>query len=129
MLKFVRLEGAYLSRRVQMKLEGAETEGAKGQSVLEGSFELPAPQGTDFPSGQLGTIFFKIADDAPEGAVPVPADAWIDGKAVAPDSQTTKVEPGKVNISKNSGFCELLLLHPLKDPSARPPVPGLFSPR
>ena len=99
-LKYVRTEDAYLSRRAQMKVQAKELSG----SEIEMNVELPDPQHTGFPSGQIATIFFKIADGAPDGVIPVPTEAWIDGKQVMPGSATAKVEPGEVSVSQTPVF-------------------------
>ena len=52
-----------------------------------------------FPSGQLATLFFNIAEGAPEEIVRIPAEAWIDGQPVLPDSPAAKVEPGIVSVT------------------------------
>ena len=96
LLKYSRIEDAYLSRRAQMKMQAKEL----SASEIEMNFELPDPQHTGFPSGQIATVFFKIADGAPDGVIPVPAEAWIDAKQVMPNSTAAKVEPGEVRVSQ-----------------------------
>jgi hypothetical protein len=102
-LQYVRIEDAYLSKRVKMQFEGKETPGSGGENQLDVSFSLPDSKAS-FPSGQIATIFFKIADGAPDGVVALPAEASIDGKPVLPDSAQAKVEPGHVNVSKTPVF-------------------------
>jgi len=103
-LTFVRMEDAYMSRRVKMALQSKEEPNPQGQSVLELNFNLPdigsdGQPRPEFPSGQLATLFFNIAESAPEEIVRIPAEAWIDGQPVLPESPAAKVEPGLVSVT------------------------------
>jgi hypothetical protein len=104
-LKFARLEDAYMSRRVKMAIQSNEQPDPQAQSTLELNFEVPAGEASSaqprpqFPSGQIATLFFDIAEGAPEEIVRIPAEAWIDGEPVLPDSPAAKVEPGLVSVT------------------------------
>ena len=99
-LKFLRIENAYLSQRVKLAAAGTESRGSGDESVLDLSFELPDPQNTNFPSGQIATITFSIAAEAPDQVVPISPDAWIDEVQVMADSTTAQVQAGQVRISE-----------------------------
>ncbi len=99
-LKFDRVEDAYLSQRVNLQVQGREETGSGGESVLELNFDLPDPEGTNFPSGQIASVHFKIAADAADQIVPMNPQAWIDEEPVMPDSPLAQIEPGHVRISE-----------------------------
>ncbi|HEY7679387.1 MAG TPA: hypothetical protein VIC04_02640 [Terriglobia bacterium] len=103
-LKFNRAEDAYLSRRVKLQVQGKEDKGTGAESVLELSFDLPDPQGSNFPSGQIATVFFDVAAGAADQIVPLKPQAWIDGAEILPDSPAAQIEPGEVRVSQNPVF-------------------------
>jgi len=102
-LKFNRAEDAYLSRRAKLQIQAKEEKRSGAESVLELNFELPDPQ-SNFPSGQIATVFFDIAAGAPDQVVPLKPQAWIDGAEILPDSPTAQIEPGEVRVSENPVF-------------------------
>ncbi len=103
-LKFNRAEDAYLSRRVNLQIQGREEKGSGADSVLELNFDLPDPQGTNFPRGQLAMIYFDIAADAPDQVVPLNPQGWIDGAEILPDSPMAQIEPGAVRVAETPVF-------------------------
>lgn len=102
-LQFDRVEDAYLSRRAKLQIEGKQEQGAGEDSVLELNFELPDAQ-TNFPSGQIATVYFDIPEGTPDQVAPLNPQAWIDGVEILPDSPTAQIEPGQVRISRNPVF-------------------------
>ena len=61
-LTFVRMEDAYMSRRVKMVQQSKEAPNSQGQSSLELNFDLPETEPRpEYPSGQIATLFFNIA--------------------------------------------------------------------
>ena len=103
-LKFNRIEDAYLSRRAKLRVQAKEETGAGAENVLEMNFEMPDPEGADFPSGQIATVYFNVAADAADQIVPMNPLAWIDEKQVMPDSPLAQIEPGHVRISQTPVF-------------------------
>jgi len=103
-LKFDRVEDAYLSRRVNMRVQGKEDAGNASESVLELNLELPEAQTASYPSGQIASVYFKIAADAVDQIVPMIPQAWIDDSEVTPESSVAQIEPGQVQVSKDPVF-------------------------
>jgi hypothetical protein len=101
-ITFSRVEDAYLSRRVDMRVEGKETSAGDTRS-LELTFALPDP-GKEFPSGQIGSIYFNVAAGAPDQVVPLAPDAWLDGAEILPDSTDAQIVPGEVRVSQTPVF-------------------------
>ena len=103
-LKFNRIEDAYLSRRAKLRVQAKEETGSGAENVLEMNFELADPEGANFPSGQIATVYFHVAADAADQIVPMNPQAWIDEKQVMPDSLQAQIEPGHVRISQTPVF-------------------------
>ena len=103
-IEFRRIEDAYLSRRVSLQIEAKEENPGGKDRTLEVNFSLPDPQGKEFPSGQIATIFFAVAAGAPDQVVHLNPQAWIDGAEILPDSPTAQVEPGEVRVSQTPVF-------------------------
>ncbi len=103
-LKFNRIEDAYLSRRAKLRVQAKEETGAGAENVLEMNFEMDDPEGANFPSGQIATVYFNVAADAADQIVPMNPLAWIDEKQVMPDSPLAQIEPGHVRISQTPVF-------------------------
>ena len=99
-IQFKRVEDAYLSRRVNMQIAGEEGNGDGDLRTLDITFTLPDPQGKEFPSGQIGAIYFTVAANAPDQVVHLNPQAWIDGAEISADSPTARIEPGEVRISQ-----------------------------
>jgi hypothetical protein len=102
-LAYVRFEDAYLSRRAKLTLQAKDEKTSATENVLEISVELPDPQ-TSFPSGQIATLVFKIADNASDQVVAMNPEAWINGEQVKPDSASAQVEAGHIRISQTPVF-------------------------
>ena len=100
-LTFERIEDAYLSRRVKLGLKAEPGKGDKAdESTLDLSFEMPAGSDAAFPSGQLATLSFKVADPAADQVIRINPEAWINDQPVLPDSPQAQVEYGLVKITQ-----------------------------
>lgn len=99
-LSYVRMEDAYLSRRVKLQMKAAGSQAAGDEQMLEMNFEMPAGSDAAFPSGQIATLFFKVADPAPDQVIRINPEAWIDDQPILPDSQQAQVEYGLVKITQ-----------------------------
>jgi hypothetical protein len=103
-IQFLRAEDAYLSRRVNLKIGGAEEKGDGDLRTLEVTFTLPDAESKEFPSGQIAALFFTVATNAPDQVVHLNPQAWIDGAEITPDSPTAQIQPGEVRISQTPVF-------------------------
>ena len=103
-IQFVRTDDAYLSRRVNLQIVGKEESGSGDERSLELTFTLPDPQSKEFPSGQIGSIYFKVAAGVPDQVVHLNPQTWIDGEAIATDNPTVSIEPGEVRVSQTPVF-------------------------
>lgn len=100
-LSFERMEDAYLSRRAKLVMKAEPGKGAKtDESTLELNFELPAGSDAAFPSGQIATLIFKVASPAPDQAIRLNPEAWLDEQPILPDSPQAQVEYGLVKITQ-----------------------------
>ena len=103
-IQFDRVEDAYLARRVSLQIEGKETPAEGDQRSLTLAFTLPDPQSQEFPSGQIGSIYFKVAAGAPDQIVHLNPQAWIDGDEILPDAPGAQIIPGEVRVSQTPVF-------------------------
>jgi hypothetical protein len=103
-IQFNRVEDAYLSRRVNLQIEGREENADRNLRSLEINFSLPDPQNKEFPSGQIASIYFTVAADAPDQIVHLNPEAWIDGTAIFADHPTAQIVPGEVRVSQTPVF-------------------------
>ena len=99
-LSYLRMEDAYLSRRVKLQMKAAGGQAAGDEQMLEINFEMPAGGDAAFPSGQIATLFFKVADPAPDQVIRINPEAWIDDQPILPDSPQAQVEYGLVKITQ-----------------------------
>ena len=100
-LTFERMEDAYLSRRAKLVMKAEQAKGDKAsESVLELSFEMPPGSDAAFPSGQISTLTFKVANPAEDQVIRINPEAWIDDQPVLPDSPQAQVEYGLVKITQ-----------------------------
>jgi hypothetical protein len=98
-ITFNRAEDAYLSRRVNLRVEGKEASADGDRRSLEVTFTLP-DAAKEFPSGQIGSIYFNVAAGAPDQVIPLKPNAWIDGNQILPDSPDAQIVPGEVRVSQ-----------------------------
>ena len=99
-LKYSRIEDAYLSRRVKLSVAAKESAAGEHQNQLEMEFRLPDPGSAEFPSGHIATIYFDIAPEAADQTIPFDPQTWVDEKRVPPDSSQTLIEIGEIRVSK-----------------------------
>jgi len=100
-LTFERMEDAYLSRRSKLAMKAEQAKGAKAaESILEVSFEMPPGSDGAFPSGQISTLTFTVANPAEDQVIRINPDGWIDDQPIQPDSPQAQVEYGLVKITQ-----------------------------
>ncbi|HWP84184.1 MAG TPA: hypothetical protein VNN17_03270 [Terriglobia bacterium] len=100
-LKFNRIEDAYLSRRVKLEVKATESSADPATSALLMEFRLPDPQGTQFPSGHIATLYFNIAEGAADQVIHLNPAVWIDDVQVKENDPQTLIEVGEVRIAKD----------------------------
>ena len=100
-LTFERMEDAYLSRRAKLVMKVLQAGGiSTNEAALDLIFEMPADSEAAFPSGQIATLTFKVANTAEDQVIRLNPEAWIEGKLVEPESPDAKVEYGLVKITQ-----------------------------
>ena len=102
-VQFSKIEDAYLSRRAGLKVEAKEQTSGDNRT-LDVTFTLPDSQGKEFPSGQIATIHFTIADGTPDQVILLNPQTWIDGGEVLPESPSAQVEAGEIRVSQTPVF-------------------------
>jgi hypothetical protein len=101
-VQYSKIEDAYLSRRVGMQVEAKE-QNSGSDRTLDVTFSLP-DSGKEFPSGQIATIYFKVAEGTPDQTIPLNPQAWIDGSEILPESASAQIEAGEIRVSQTPVF-------------------------
>jgi hypothetical protein len=100
-LTFDHMEDAYLSRRAKLAMKADLVKGSTAnESILDLNFEVPSDSDAAFPSGQIATLIFKVANPAEDQVIRINPEAWIDDKPIQPDSPQAQVEYGLVKITQ-----------------------------